>query len=221
MNLAALRLPVPVLVAGLLLGCHGSGFLQETHHGSGVAAEETRTLGAFHALRLAVPADVVVVQGPAPAVVLRGDDNLLALLETRVEGDALVIEMDGSYRSKLGLDLRVTTPRLSSVSISGSGDVRVEGLDGESFGISVAGSGDVTAAGRVDKLDASISGSGDLFLFELQAADASVSIAGSGDVRVSASSSLDVSIAGSGDVKYRGDPRLSLSVAGSGRVVRQ
>lgn len=215
-----LHAPLVLGLAGLaaLAGCHSGGFFHPTHLGSGIAAQETRRPGEFDAVRLAVPADAWVRQGPEAEVVLSGDDNLLELIETRVEHGTLVIEMDGSYRSDLGLEVHVTTPRLTGVSIAGSGDVQIEDVDSERLEVSIAGSGDLSAVGRVGRLEASIAGSGDMRLADLEATDVKVSIAGSGDASVHATGTLAASIAGSGDVRYRGDPRLTVSVAGSGEV---
>jgi hypothetical protein len=201
----------------LLLGCT---VIQPTHVGSGVLAEETRSLPAFERLGISAPARVTVTTGPSHQVRLAYDDNLLPHVETVVAGGELEIRLaDGaSYRSSKTLVVEVVTPVLSGLSIAGSAVVEAEELAGAHFDLSVAGSGKVRAGGAVDELEVSIAGSGELNLGELVAQRANVDIAGSGDVVVHALEALNVSVAGSGKVRYRGQPAVTSSMAGSGSV---
>ena len=222
--------------------------------GSGNSVTETRTLDAFEAVALSGAMDLVVRQGAQQSVQVQADDNLLPLLETVVEsgrsGNTLKVrwKREGGWgngwqnmQSRSKVLITVTVPKLSAVSVAGSGDVRVEafntpslqlslsgsgdarleGLTTEELGVRVSGSGDVTGKGSAAKVKISIAGSGDVRLNELRADEVSVSIAGSGDAAVNAQKTLSVSIAGSGDVTYVGDAQVKSSVAGSGTVRRK
>lgn len=213
--------------------------------GSGNPATESRAVSGFQAIALHGSIDLVVRQGASEGVQLRGDDNLLPLVQTVVEGSGptrtLRIEFKPgtSVRTRTPLVVSVDVLHLKALSSHGSGDISVEPLktpalaltiagssdaklrqlDAEQFSISIAGSGDVLASGRAAKLEVSIAGSGDVRARELLAGDVSVSIAGSGDASVTAQKTLGVSIAGSGDVDYGGGATLSSArVAGSGSV---
>lgn len=193
---------------------------QTTHKGSGVLAEETRPVVAeFRAIEVAGHMEVDVRVGEQPGIRISTDDNLLQNVHTEIDGADLEIWMDeGRYDFGHPLKVTVTTPALERVSLAGSGKIRVQGVDSESFATSLAGSGDVVVSGRTGRLDISIAGSGDFDMVGLEARDATVEIAGSGEVVLNATDSLDVSIAGSGDVSYVGEPRVTQSVAGSGSV---
>jgi hypothetical protein len=103
--------------------------------------------------------------------------------------------------------------------IQGSGDVAVQGVDGEKFSARVSGSGDLEVSGRATTLDAVIEGSGDMDLGGLDAQDVRVSIDGSGDARVHAGASLSATVNGSGDIRYKGSPpQTKISVNGSGDI---
>lgn len=208
----------PVLAAGLILpGCiilDGPGV-----EGSGNRARQERELEPFSRIRLVGAEDVVVRVGEPQSVVVEGDDNLIDMVETEVRGETLTVKTEGSYRTRIGLTLDVRVPELEGVSVAGSGDVQVTGVDAESFSASIAGSGDVTVSGKVGDLEAEIAGSGDLHLYDLRAERARAEIAGSGDIRIWASQSLRARIAGSGDIAYRGDPpEVDRSVTGSGSI---
>jgi len=189
--------------------------------GSGVAKTEARDVGAFTRIRLDGSADVKVTIGDKPSLTVSGDDNILPLIDTKVEDNQLVITSHQSISPKLPLKVEITTPSLGAFAINGSGDVKITGLNEKEFAASIRGSGDMTATGAADSLKVEIKGSGDAKLDGLTAKTAAVSVSGSGDVQVNASDSLTATVAGSGDVHYKGDPKeLVKSVAGSGSVTR-
>lgn len=189
--------------------------------GSGIEATQLRKVERFERVRVEGSADAIVRVGDAQQVAVTGDDNLLEHVFTRVDDGTLEIGMkSGSYRTRNGLRVEITVPRLTGASIAGSGDLDLHGIDSDAFDVSIAGSGAVKGAGRTQRLAVAIAGSGDALLFDLAARSADVAIAGSGDVDVNVSDEIDAQIVGSGSVRYRGEPRVKRSVAGSGEVVR-
>jgi hypothetical protein len=203
---------------------------------------ETRNVAPFTSIGVSAPIRVELTQGATDSVIVEGDEEALAQLETVVENGALklrkktrenVPRMDkitayitarsiqsvsasgsGSVRSAA---LQATNLDLS---VSGSGSVHIGQLTASKFDVSVSGSGDVHVAGTADSMTASISGSGDVKAPRLQVSDASVSISGSGSATLWARDRLSARIAGSGDLRYYGDPSVRRSVVGSGSVKR-
>ncbi|RMG42535.1 MAG: DUF2807 domain-containing protein [Acidobacteria bacterium] len=203
---------------GLLAGCvfvNGEAAVI----GSGRVVEESREVEPFERLSLACAADAEVHVGEEPSVRLAAEDNILPLITTEVSGGTLRISGSGSYWTRHGVKLTVGTPRLTSVSLAGSGDVTIENVDADSFRVEVRGSGDVTASGRARRVEVLLMGSGDVDLAGLRAEEAEVSVLGSGDVDLYAARRLSCEIRGSGDVTYRGNPEeVHKSVFGSGDV---
>jgi hypothetical protein len=210
-------------------------------NGSGVVAEEVRAITGFSSLAVNSAVDVRLKAGTAERVTVRADDNIVPLIDTRVDNGRLIVGVQPgvSYRTRhapvvtvefvqmngvqiLGSgDVRadVIKAQVFEVSVRGSGDVFVERIDSNVLAVSITGSGDVTARGRADSVAVHVDGSGDARLDGVEARQAAVRIRGSGDVRVHAVESLRVDIAGSGDVRYRGTPQLMKKVAGSGDVL--
>ncbi len=215
--------------------------------GNGDVTTERRDLESFEAVALSSSFKVMVRQAGADKVEVRTDSNLQPYLETKVVSGRAGRTLE--VTSKRGYHLNSsTTPvitielrDLRGVSISGSGEIRVEGMktsgpldasiagsgdirlvgvEADRIGLRVSGSGDIAANGKANVLAVSVTGSGDVKARELAVEAAKVSIAGSGDVTVQARRKLDVSIAGSGDVGYVGNPEISMSNAGSGSVRR-
>jgi hypothetical protein len=188
-----------------------------------VSATEERTVGDFSRVEVSGSSNVVVEVGPKSGVTLTCDDNLLPYLITRVDGETLKVEMaSGSYIFKTAGEVRVTTPALRSLSVSGSSDSVVTGIAGDRVEFHLSGSGSIQAAGDVEAVDAKVSGSGDLDLRELTAQEAHVRISGSGNVDMTAHQALVARVSGSGDVTYAGTPeRLSTRVSGSGTISKR
>jgi hypothetical protein len=208
------RLAPLALVVLVLAGC-----------GGGPRVTETRDVAAFDRVEVADSIDVDVVPGSGDVQVHAGKD-VMDRIETRSDGG--VLRLDVVDRGivigpdPLG-DVRVTVAAsdLQGVTVSGAGDVVLDGLDSDRFEISVEGAGEVEATGRADHLAASIDGAGDARLGNLSARTAEVSVQGAGDASVRVSERLDVEVRGAGDVFYSGDPVVSSDIQGAGDLTRR
>ncbi len=243
------RACLPGALAFLLVG-GTAGARAESVSGSGQPATETRPVAGYHGIGLRAPFKVVLRASGREGVTLRGDDNLLALVETRVvearggqPGPMLELRWrDGvrvSPRGEMRVTVDVVNLRLVTVAgsgevsgdappapslglrVAGSGDIALRQIRTDDLAIGVAGSGDVKVAGRATKLAVTVSGSGDVDSDALEADEVTVQLAGSGDAAVTARKSLAVAIAGSGEVVHRGEAQPQVSVAGSGHVRRR
>jgi hypothetical protein len=207
---------LPVLCFGLitLCGCNPNAI-----QGSGVSKTETRAVGSFSKIDLAGSPDVEVAVGSDTAVAVTADDNILPIIETKVEGGTLRIDSTNSYNTSLGVKVKITVPSLSGVSISGSGDIHATGLKAGDMDASLTGSGNITLGGVVDGLHAQVIGSGDLRAGELAAKRVRVTVTGSGNADVRAAEELEASVSGSGNVRYSGHPpQVRHNVTGSGDI---
>jgi len=190
--------------------------------GSGAFAGETRSVEGFDAIDVSSSVDVQVAVGPSFGVIVEGDDNIVPLIRTRVQGNTLEIdsEFGKSFSPSQPLTVLVTMPDLQGVGVSGSGNVTAVGVGGRSLDISVSGSGSIDLSGTVTSLAADVSGSGSVAAAALEAAQADVSVSGSGSVAVRANDTLTISVSGSGSVEYFGEASVTSDVSGSGSVSR-
>jgi len=186
--------------------------------GTGDVATQQRTVGSFTRVVVKGSIDVAVTVGKPQSVAVEAQPNIAEIVETKVDGGALVVSTTKSYSTNKKATVRVAMPALAGVELNGSSNLAVDGARGASLELALSGSGDIRAAGSVDKLTYSCSGSGSADLRKLQAKTADVTISGSGDVKVAAADALTVTISGSGDVVYYGSPRLSQKIRGSGSV---
>lgn len=207
---------LPIAMLFCFAGCH---LLDEGIPGSGTIASENREVGDFSGVGYSGGGTVQVVIGDTTSVEIECDDNLLEHIVTEVKNGQLKIYPAKSISPTTGINVKITTPSLSKLSIAGSGEGSVVGLDEAKLAIDIAGSGKVKCNGSAESLAISIAGSGEVVNDELASRKVDVSIAGSGDVRVQATDELSVSIAGSGKVQYIGSPKVAQKIAGSGEVV--
>ncbi|MFT7775850.1 head GIN domain-containing protein [Roseateles sp.] len=211
--------------------------------GSGVKVEKLRSLAAFSQLRIDGPLDVKLTQGGSDEAVVVADDNIEPLIETIVEGDALVVRLkrDAGFTTRHAPAVRISARALQTIAIHGSGDLGVDSFRADSLGlsidgsgdahfglvelkelnVSISGSGDVRLAGRAEQQRWRVSGSGDVDARALAGRAAKASISGSGDVDLGVTEQLDVQLSGSGDLSYAGRPQLRQSVSGSGEIRRR
>ena len=206
--------------------------------------KEIRTAD-FVKIQLTGSADVTYEQRQGkPHVEVYTSDNVLEALDVIVESNVLKIGFKKGYKiSYNDLKIRVQSPNIEGVYISGSGDVDLKpGIQTNHIVLSIAGSGDidfndltatdleVTIAGSGDvegkhvtcnALKSSIAGSGDIDLENLVAGTVKASSAGRGEVELKGTSeTATYSIAGSGDIKARGlvVKRVEATTTGSGDI---
>ena len=188
--------------------------------GSGRLATENRSIGNFRGIELNGIGDVQVRLGARPSLQITADDNLLPYFTTRVEGDTLVLDSRGSFRTRNSPRIVVTVPDLNSVAIRGSGDVRLVGVDNAALSLVIHGSGDIVAQGRTRDLTVRILGSGETDVRALRSAAADVRVQGSGDIHVATNGALDAKVSGSGTIYYAGNPRpLNIRRSGTGEII--
>ena len=233
-----------MLVPLLLLAACGANAQHKDSGASGQSGRRDFQVGAFDRVELAGSQNVVVKIGGAPSAYAEGDTGLLERLEVKVEDGVLKI---GQKKGKWSfgwsgdhgpITVHVTAPSLRGAEVAGSGDMKIDNVQGDRFAaaiagsgelevasirakstsFSIAGSGGVRAAGTAETADFSIAGSGDVRAGGLEVRRAKVSIAGSGNVEAKAMESADISIMGSGNADIAGTARCSVSKMGSGNA---
>lgn len=191
-----------------------------TTEGSGVPATQARYVAAFTSVELAGSNNVVIRLGEKQSVVVSADDNLLDRVTTEVRSGKLVIaNSPGSLTTKSPMSVAVNVPTLSALTLTGSGNIVVNGIETESLKVTLPGSGTLTASGTAKRLDVTVSGSGMVQFTQLVANDVRAVVSGSGRIFITATKSLDASVSGDGAILYAGNPQdVTKSVTGTGAI---
>lgn len=186
--------------------------------GSGSSKTEAREAGKFSAIEVGGAVTLDVTVGRSPSVQVSGDDNIVPLIKTEIQGDRLVVQSTKPYRTKLPLKVTVSMPVLTLVSLSGAAKLTVRGVAGDSLQVKLNGAAKATLEGTIGKLELTGSGACDVDAAELHAGSAMVEISGAGKADVSVVEKLMVKISGAGKVRYKGKPQVTKEIDGVGKV---
>ncbi|WP_036166856.1 head GIN domain-containing protein [Massilia sp. 9096] len=174
--------------------------------GNRLAASESRPLDRSPGtVELSGPFNLVLRQGPAPALEVRGEQRVLANVDTTIDGDTLRIAPRGILlRHRQPIEVRVTLPALSTLRINGSGEHTVSGFSGERLALSMDGTGSMRFNGRYRIVHVGVHGSGDLELTGGNCEAMNAELTGSGSLTlVGAAQSLNAGVQGSGQLDAR------------------
>jgi hypothetical protein len=210
--------------------------------GSGKVVQEARSVSGFNQIELAISGDAYVQQGNSESLTIEGEDNILPLITTNVQGNRLVIgsKPGTSFSTRRPLVFHITVKDLRALEISGSGKFDVGQVQTNLMNLQISGSGEIgfdqltaqslmaningsgtiqVSAGGVAKQTVEIPGSGNFNADQLQSQAASVHLDGSGNASLWVTDRLDVQVNGSGKVYYYGSPQVSSVINGSGSVL--
>jgi hypothetical protein len=209
--------------------------------GSNVVIEENRNVSYFDAIRLIGAFKLFLIKGPSQALRLEGEDNILPIIETRVEGDTLVIESTQPYKSQVGITIYVSIEKIRGLEIDGTSKIiGEEDLDADDLHLEIIGAGEIdltvsaqsiftriVGAGKISlQGDASqhqveIEGAGNIEATNLQVSSYDIIINGAGSCRIFVTNVLNVIIHGGGIIYYRGSPTvINSTITGAGRLIR-
>lgn len=208
--------------------------------GKGVMIEKNYLLGTFNKIELSLDAAIELTQGTQQAIRIKGQENILEILELEIQNNTLHIGFTKncgslSYQT---LQIQITIPELKGIDINGNGTIKtMNNIDSDALEFNISGSGSIQAGFVTNSLTGKISGSGNMFLsgdctsskiaisgsgnyfgINLQTQDVVMHISGSGDAEIWVENSLNVMISGSGNVRYKGNASVSSSISGSGTV---
>ena len=223
-----------IALPALLAGCGGVVLDR------GPQRTEDREISAVAAVELATSGSLILRTGDTPSLQITAGENVLEHLTSEVSDDRLVLDSDGSFgnlgevRYELVLPdarelelsgsgtVRADAPSaVTALTLSGSGEMHVDGLASDSLAVELSGSGQVTVAGEVTAQRVSLDGSGNYDGRELDSRDAEVTIGGSGTADVTASGTLHAVVGGSGTIRYGGGASVTTEIDGSGTVTER
>lgn len=206
---------------------------------------EEREFTEFNEITVENSIDIKIVKSNRYFVTVEGEDNIVPLIETKVENNKLIVQnkrrflfFTPRFLNRKDIKITLETPDFDAVSFIGNG--KIESLDTFDFNelkiemkgngkldlrinankvtTTINGNGDIKLSGKANDQDLKILGSGNYFAKDLQTTNTQIDIIGSGNTTVNVSGKLDIDISGSGKVSYVGDPDITQDVAGSGKI---
>lgn len=191
------------------------------------SAEERRVMvTSFDRVRVEGPFAVEIRTGASPAATAKGSRRALDSVDIRLEDRALVVRTspDGwggwpDDRTEAPTVL-ITTPRLTALSVSGSGSASVDAMRGADVSVGLTGSGRVDVKRiEADRLEAVLAGSGALMLGG-SARTARMTNTGVGTIDAQALSVRDLTLQSesAGDSSARATQTANVTAIGTGGV---
>lgn len=218
------RSAVVVAVLVMATGCDLlPTFLQPEVKGNGVRQEQPRQVGTISSLQVDGDVDVVLAVGPA-SLTIKGDENLLGLVELQEQGGRLSVQ--AQQRMSPNVELYLTVPSLSavevsggsslvgavstssnafSVTVSGGANLNLEGLQTQSLTVSCQ-AGNALLEGQATSVRMDLAGGANLLASELIAQAVDVKASGGSSAQVHASQSIKAELTGSSHLRVHGSP---------------
>ncbi len=208
-------------------------------NGNGNVTTTTREVTSFRKLRVADALNATVTTG-ARSVTVRTDENLQGLIESVIEGDALVLRLPPGtgIGSSTALEVTVVNEVVEgvdasgaanviatataiptfAVSASGSSTVSITGVSSDAVDVSASGSSDVTLAGSAMTGQLNASGSSNLSLRDLPLDSAVIALSGASTLHGRVATSLSGSASGASNAFITGNPSSTVGLSGSSNV---
>jgi hypothetical protein len=213
--------------------------------GPAAARERTVTVTSFDRIRIEGPFIVLIATNKGPSARLSGSDNALERVTVSNQGMTLVVRpkrtgwggMDGEDSGPV--TIRLTTPSLRAVAVTGAGSVTVDmmrnatvgvalegggtlaiaAIDTDALDVGLAGAGQITLGGRAAGGRFAVRGTANLVADKLAVRDAKVISEGAGNIILNAVRTADVTTSGAGNVTIAGTPACTVNRRGSGTVI--
>jgi hypothetical protein len=208
---------------------------------SNVNISENRNVSGFSVIDFSTIGKVNVMQGDTESLNISGPDNLVPEITTTVSNGTLMIKNKENITiSPLSnqnlLVFTIVVKNLTSLKLSGAGDVQIETLSTPSMDINMSGAGKVTQnqittdnlnvtisgvggidiTGQATQATIDISGAGSVTAPDLKIQTAKVTISGVGGATLWVTDQLTGAISGAGSVSYYGTPQTSINSSGFG-----
>lgn len=213
--------------------------------GPAQARDRIVTVTSFDRIHIEGPFRVEIATNRGPSARLSGSEAALERVSVVNQGMTLVVRPSrngwGGYADDDNgpVTVRLTTPALRAVAVTGSASVTVDAMrnatigialegggtlevgaiDGDALDVGLAGAGMMTLRGRAAGGRFAVRGTATLVATDLAVRDARVISEGAGNVSVMAVRTADVTTSGAGNVLILGTPACTVTRKGSGTVV--
>jgi hypothetical protein len=204
---------------------------------------QERNVSDFDAIQVSDGIDLFLKQGNSVSLEVKANESVINDIETRVEGNRLIIEMKNkNYRNwgrnrkevyivlkdlkKIsasgGSDIVSETLKLNNFSISTSGgsDMTLE-LEVQELSIAMSGGSDLNLKGSATKLDIRASGGSDLSARNLKVGDCKIVTSGGSDASIYVTGDLSMTASGASDINYSGSPNVVSSRSSGGADINK
>lgn len=210
--------------------------------GTGPVVTEFRNVSGFTEIKSEISADIIVTPAAAYSVKIEAQQNIIDVIETVLNDGMITLRVKSNtvIKPDAKVKIYISSPDIQGLIVSGSGNMQVSDaltsshlylktsgsgninisrLNGQSIDANISGSGEINInEGAIHEELIDISGSGSMNMSNLTTVNSDIKIAGSGNAKVNVIDYLKVRITGSGSVYYKGTPTIDVNITGSGKL---
>ncbi len=187
--------------------------------GSGVRGVREVPLADFQALEGSGALEIVVHCGEAARAEVRGDDNLLDLVQFNQQGGRLVLDLRQDISSRSSLQIELWTPTLEELEISGACEVKVLNVQSSHLEIELSGASELELSGQTGRLELDQSGASELEGHTFSADIAHVDISGASEATFIVNKSIAGECSGASELELLGQPeRVNVECSGASSI---
>lgn len=208
---------LPLALALLLLaGC------RDGVRGSGTAKTESRAVADFDEISVSSGIQAEVKVGAKGPVELRGDDNLLPLVETDVTGRKLRIRLKPGTQLDPSSPIRavVLAPDAKALDANSGAKIDASGIDNAACSVKASSGASLEAKGTTGALDAHASSGAKLNAGGLAAKSVNADASSGASLDVSASDAVSGAASSGASIRVKGSPAKRDVSSSSGGSVR-
>lgn len=224
------NLLIIILISSLGIACHQI-------NGSGNIVTEDRTTGNFTGIEAGGAFEVELQNGNPTLVRVEADDNLIKLIETKIEGNTLKIAAkQGMSLNNATYKVFITAPEIEYINMSGAATATIKGILKNSTKIKLESSGAasiygeieapeveteasgaaaISISGRTKNYTAVSSGSATTKANSLLSETTSASSSGAANLQVYSSVNLKAEASGASNIHYKGGGTTVIKVSGA------
>jgi hypothetical protein len=208
-----------VVLTVLLTGCH-HGRRSEIA-GSGKRVMQKREIAPFTSISTEGAFKIEVTCQKDFSLEVEGDDNVLEFVTTKVGNNVLRLSNSKGYSVNEPVKFKISVPNLEGLSVSGAGEIEINGMNNEKFEIDSNGAPTIIVSGNTKLIDIDTNGAGKIDTYNLRASRAIVDSKGVTRVELDVAEQLDVTVSGPSSVVYKGNPVVNKTINGPGKVERR
>jgi len=191
-------------------------------NGSGTIVTEERSVTGFSKVDLQSIGNLTIIEGDKEALTIKADDNIIQYITTEVFNNTLEIGMKPNINidPSRSIEYTLTVKSLSSVVLSGFGNINAAELNNKDIEIKLSGSGNMTLGDlKAENAMLRVSGFGNINVDKMVVDQPRLEISGSGDIEVNQMQavSLNLKISGFGNADITGSVTdQDIQIVGSG-----
>ncbi len=236
-----LRLSIlfPLFAALLLSSCI---FMGPSVKGNGEVVEDVRELGKFNSVKVTSGMNVYFVQGDKPSVVVVADENLLEIIETKVNDNTLEIRARANIWSATSKKVVITTNKIREIHGTAGSNIYTDGrlivdkltlqasagcnfkmdLDGQSVDVSISSGANVFLTGKSKQFCAKTSSGANLKAEDFKAEVSEIKVSSGANAWVTTMKELTAHASSGGNIFYYGSPdRTNTSSSSGGNITKR